>query len=136
MIITLEKHIYDCGLWQTSGLPCRHVMPCIARMKCTYEKYIAPYYSTEAYLRCYSNMIHLLPEKYKCPHKQAKEILPQMFKGHPVGSKHLKKDSFISQWLIREDSKHVVNYVELFTIIEDIALLIQPMHIRNRKHVG
>lgn len=91
MIITLEKHIYDCGLWQTSGLPCKHVMLCIARMKCTYEKYISPYYSTEAYLRYYSNMIHLLPEKYKCPHIQAEEILPQMFKDHLAGSKHFKK---------------------------------------------
>lgn len=43
-----------------------------------------------------------------------------------------KRESFISQWLIREDSIHV-NYVELFTIIEDIALLIQSMHIRKQE---
>lgn len=36
-------------------------------------------------------MIHLLPEKYKWPCIQVKEILPQMFKVHPIGSKHLKK---------------------------------------------
>ena len=64
-IVNLDKHTCSCGLWLISGLPCKHAMPCITHIMATYEKYIAPYFLKNAYLRCYFGIIHPLPNKSK-----------------------------------------------------------------------
>ena len=34
-IINLDEHTCKSGLWQISGLPCKHAMPCITHIKGT-----------------------------------------------------------------------------------------------------
>ena len=41
-IVNLDEHTSSCALWQISGLPCKHAMPCIAHIRATYEKYVTP----------------------------------------------------------------------------------------------
>lgn len=76
MLFKVEsKRACDCGLWQINGLSCNHAMPCIAHVRSAYNKFVAPCYLKEAYLKCYSSMIHPLPDKSKWPHVEAEEIL-------------------------------------------------------------
>lgn len=67
-VVNLQVLTCDYGLWQINSLPCSHAMPCIAHVRGTYEKFVAPYYLKEAYLRCCSSMIHLLLDKSKWSH--------------------------------------------------------------------
>lgn len=90
-VINLQKHTCNCGLWQISGLPCSHAMPCIIYMRGTYEKFVAPCYSKQAYLRCYSSMIHLLPNKSKWPRIEVEGILPPKIQRPPNKTKTCKR---------------------------------------------
>lgn len=64
-VVNSEDHTCDSGLWQISGLPCSHTMPCIGHLRATYEAYIAHCFTKEAYLKYYSGIIHPLPDKFK-----------------------------------------------------------------------
>lgn len=44
-VINLQKHTCDYGLWQISGLPYSHAMPCIVYIRDTYKKFVALCYS-------------------------------------------------------------------------------------------
>lgn len=74
-IVNLDEHTCSCGLWQISSLPCKRAMPCIAHIRATYEKSIAPCFLKDAYLRYYAGIIHLLPDKSKWAHVETDEIL-------------------------------------------------------------
>ena len=41
-VIPASEYTCSCGQWQISGVPCKHAMPCIAHIRATYEKYVAP----------------------------------------------------------------------------------------------
>ena len=58
-------------------------MPCIAHIRATYEKYVAPCLLKDAYLRCYAGIIHPLPDKSKWPQVEADEILPPIGRRPP-----------------------------------------------------
>ena len=90
-IVNLDKYTCSCGLWQISGLPCKHAMPCITHIMTTYEKYIAPYFLKNAYLMCYFGIIHPLPNKSKWPHVKADKILPLIVQRPPGMPKTCKK---------------------------------------------
>ena len=58
-------------------------MPCIAHIRATYEKSIAPCFLKDAYLKCYAGIIHLLSEKSKWAHVETDEILPPIVQRPP-----------------------------------------------------
>ena len=66
-------------------------MPCIAHVRRTYDNFVAPCYSKETYLICYSSMIHHLPDKSKWPHVEADKILPQKVQKPPGRPKTCRK---------------------------------------------
>lgn len=41
-VINLQEHTCDCRLWQISGVCYSHAMPCIAHVRDTYDKFVAP----------------------------------------------------------------------------------------------
>ena len=78
-VVNLDEHTCDYRLWQISGLPCSHAMPCIAHLRATYEPYIALCFAKETYLKCYLGIIHPLSDKSKWPHIEANEIFASKY---------------------------------------------------------
>ncbi|TXG56738.1 hypothetical protein EZV62_018051 [Acer yangbiense] len=66
-VVKLNKRTCDCGIWDVSGLPCKHAMACITKKRDDVEEYVHHYLKKLAYLRTYlrtyANAIHALLEK-------------------------------------------------------------------------
>ncbi|KAK2638316.1 hypothetical protein Ddye_026111 [Dipteronia dyeriana] len=57
-IINLITRSCDCGLWEVSGIPCKHAMAVITAKRLSAEDYIDAYLTKAAYLKNYSYVIH------------------------------------------------------------------------------
>ncbi|KAK2635309.1 hypothetical protein Ddye_030101 [Dipteronia dyeriana] len=62
-IVNLETQSYDCGLWELSGLPCKHVMVVITTTRKNPSNFVHPYLTKDAYLRTYNHVIYLISDQ-------------------------------------------------------------------------
>ncbi|XP_050249295.1 uncharacterized protein LOC126696648 [Quercus robur] len=63
--IELTKKIHyscPCGVWEISGLPCKHVAKCITYKRADIQDYCDPFYSMSIYIRAYSQILHSMPD--------------------------------------------------------------------------
>lgn len=51
-LVNLEDHMYDCGLWQISGMLCSYVMPYIAHLRAIYKPYVSYCLTKDAFILC------------------------------------------------------------------------------------
>ena len=47
-----------CGVWEISGLPCKHVAKCITYKRADIQDYCDPFYSMSIYIQAYSQILH------------------------------------------------------------------------------
>ena len=59
-IVNLETQSCDYGLWELSGLPCKHAIVVITTRKNPLD-FVHPYLTKDAYLRTYNHVIHPIP---------------------------------------------------------------------------
>ncbi|KAK3217938.1 hypothetical protein Dsin_011908 [Dipteronia sinensis] len=93
-IMKLNSHYCECGLWQISGLPCKHVVVCVNTWRKDLNDYVHPYLKKEAYLRTYSFMIHPISNESTWPEVEVdNEVQP------PVKKKDfLEGLSLLEEW--------------------------------------
>lgn len=75
-VVDLAKKICGCGAYQISGIPCKHVMPCIAIRHERSADYVDPRLTVRAYIDTYSESIKPLPDKKIWPIIEGPEIEP------------------------------------------------------------
>ncbi|KAI9194723.1 hypothetical protein LWI28_008666 [Acer negundo] len=75
-IVNLITRSCDCGLWEVSGIPCKHAMAVITAKRLSAEDYVDAYLTKAAYLRTYSYVIHPIPSQSQWPEVQHPEVLP------------------------------------------------------------
>lgn len=92
-------------------------MPCTAHIRVIYEKYVTLYFLNDAYLRCYSSIIHLLPNKSKWPHVEADEILSPIVQRPPSRPKTCRRSGLMNHQHVEEGSLYVVHIVKVLVII-------------------
>ncbi|KAI9156325.1 hypothetical protein LWI28_004375 [Acer negundo] len=76
LVVKLDKHTCDCGLWVISGIPCKHAMACITKTRDNVENYMDDYLKKAAYPKTYSNKIHAIPDENLWPEDQFETVLP------------------------------------------------------------
>ncbi|KAL5821320.1 hypothetical protein ACOSQ3_023202 [Xanthoceras sorbifolium] len=57
-IVNLRTWSCDYGLWDLSGVPCKHAMAVITRMRLNCKDFVHKYLTTESYLKTYNYAIH------------------------------------------------------------------------------
>ncbi|TXG57639.1 hypothetical protein EZV62_015468 [Acer yangbiense] len=83
-IVKLNSQQCECGLWQVSGLPCKHVVACINAWRRDLNDYVHNYLKNEACLKTYSFMIHPIPTESTWPDVEANDnVLPLVKKRLP-----------------------------------------------------
>ncbi|KAK2638173.1 hypothetical protein Ddye_025968 [Dipteronia dyeriana] len=98
-IVNLITHNCDCGLWEVSGIPCKHAMAIITAKRLSSKDYVEAYLTKFAYLRTYSYVIHPIqfqpqwlevqhPESYLPRRKGSLASLKKMKRGHEEPPKH------------------------------------------------
>ncbi|TXG61100.1 hypothetical protein EZV62_012463 [Acer yangbiense] len=90
-IVNLLTQSYDCGLWELSGIPCKHALAIIAVKRSHGEDFMHQYLTKEAYLKTYKNVIHPIPDEAHWPHIQHNKVLPPMQKRMPGRLKKIRK---------------------------------------------
>ncbi|KAH7548595.1 hypothetical protein JRO89_XS14G0176700 [Xanthoceras sorbifolium] len=75
-VIHLDKKTYECGLWVISGVPCKHAIACISKIRVDVENYVHDYLKKPAYLRTYSHYIHAIPDESLWPEVESETVLP------------------------------------------------------------
>ncbi|KAK9177079.1 hypothetical protein WN944_029100 [Citrus x changshan-huyou] len=60
-IVNMQNKTCDCGVYQICGIPCKHIIPCIALRHEDAADYVDKKLTVEAYLATYANIIHPLP---------------------------------------------------------------------------
>ncbi|TXG51428.1 hypothetical protein EZV62_023952 [Acer yangbiense] len=78
--VKLNEQNCDCGEWQVSGIPCKHVMCCINTWGMNVMNFIDPRLKKEAFLRTYSHMIHPIPDEIAWPEVEGTTIMPPIKK--------------------------------------------------------
>ncbi|KAI9181848.1 hypothetical protein LWI28_019263 [Acer negundo] len=53
----------DCGLWEISGIPCKHAMAVIIGRRMNSNDFVHKYLTTEAYIKTYSYVIYPIPDE-------------------------------------------------------------------------
>ncbi|TXG65182.1 hypothetical protein EZV62_006457 [Acer yangbiense] len=83
-IVKLNSQQCECGLWQVSGLPCKHVVACINAWRKDLNDCVHNYLKKEAYLKTYSFMIHPIPAESTWPDVEVDDnVLPPVKKRLP-----------------------------------------------------
>ncbi|TXG50735.1 hypothetical protein EZV62_023259 [Acer yangbiense] len=90
-IVNLETQSCDCGLWELSGLPCKHAMAVITTTRKNPSDFVHPYLTKDAYLRTYNHVIHPIPDQEQWPHIEHNTVLPPMKKRKPGRPKKNRK---------------------------------------------
>ncbi|KAL5808181.1 hypothetical protein ACOSQ3_028875 [Xanthoceras sorbifolium] len=75
-IVKLDKRICDCGLWEVSRIPCKHRFAVITAKRLHVEDYIDDYLTRDAYIKTYSNVIHLVSSDDQWPKSMHGKVLP------------------------------------------------------------
>ncbi|KAL5757505.1 hypothetical protein ACOSP7_020116 [Xanthoceras sorbifolium] len=81
-VVDLEKQSCDCGLWEVTGIPCKHAMAVITTKRLNSHDYVHKYLTKEYYLKTYSHAITPIPDQ-SMPKKNRKM-------GTDEGPKHKK----------------------------------------------
>ncbi|KAK3225584.1 hypothetical protein Dsin_005446 [Dipteronia sinensis] len=79
-IVDFRTWSCDCGLWEISGIPCKHAMAVITGRRMNNNDFVHKYLTTEAYLKTYSYVIYPIPDKTQWPQVQHVEVLPPIEK--------------------------------------------------------
>ncbi|KAK3184793.1 hypothetical protein Dsin_032079 [Dipteronia sinensis] len=82
-IVNLDSKRCDYGLWELSGIPCKHTLAVLTSTRQQVENFIHPYLLKGAYIRTYNNIIHLIPDQSPWPNIQANLVLPPEKKRKP-----------------------------------------------------
>ena len=56
--VNLQTKKCPCGVWEISGLPCKHVAKCITYKRADIQDYCDPFYSISIYIQAYSQILH------------------------------------------------------------------------------
>ncbi|XP_024957371.2 uncharacterized protein LOC107177619 [Citrus sinensis] len=62
-MVNMQNKTCDCGVYQICGIPCKHIIPCIALRHEDAADYVDKKLTVEAYLATYANIIHPLPDQ-------------------------------------------------------------------------
>ncbi|KAL5784528.1 hypothetical protein ACOSQ2_006920 [Xanthoceras sorbifolium] len=66
-VVDLEKQSCDCGLWEVTGIPCKHAMAVITTKRLNSHDYVHKYLTKEYYLKTYSHAITPIPDQSLWP---------------------------------------------------------------------
>ncbi|TXG51874.1 hypothetical protein EZV62_021043 [Acer yangbiense] len=77
-VVKLDDQTCQCEIWAVSGIPCKHAMACITRMRQNVEDYVHEYLKKPAYLKTYSNAIHAIPDESLWPEVEHGTVLPPL----------------------------------------------------------
>ncbi|KAJ4974525.1 hypothetical protein NE237_007699 [Protea cynaroides] len=61
-VVNLNNKTCDCGVWECSGIPCKHAASALIFKRQNLEDYCDKYYTMERYMQAYGEMIHPLPD--------------------------------------------------------------------------
>ncbi|KAL5850686.1 hypothetical protein ACOSQ4_008699 [Xanthoceras sorbifolium] len=75
-IVKLDKNSCDCGLWEVSGIPCKHALAMIIGKRLHVEDYVDQYLTRDAYVRTYSHVIHPIPSEDQWPESTEGVVMP------------------------------------------------------------
>ncbi|KAL5802461.1 hypothetical protein ACOSQ4_030766 [Xanthoceras sorbifolium] len=90
-IVNLRTFTCDCGLWELSGLPCKHAMAVITGMRLNCKDFVHKYLTAESYLKTYNYAIHPVPDESKWPEVEFQKVLPPVEKSMPGRPKKNRK---------------------------------------------
>ncbi|KAH9723843.1 SWIM-type domain-containing protein [Citrus sinensis] len=79
-IVNMQNKTCDCGVYQICGIPCKHIIPCIALRHEDAADYVDKKLTVEAYLATYANIIHPLPYQSTWAVVEGLKILPPYVK--------------------------------------------------------
>ncbi|KAI9165979.1 hypothetical protein LWI28_024035 [Acer negundo] len=82
-IVNLDSKRCDYGLWELSGILCKHALAVLTSTRQQAENFIYPYLLNDAYIKTYNNIIHPIPDQSLWPNIQANPILPPEKKRKP-----------------------------------------------------
>ncbi|KAK1578685.1 hypothetical protein Q3G72_032335 [Acer saccharum] len=83
----------DEGLWQVSGIPCKHAMAMITTKRLNSHDFVHKYLNKEYYLKTYSHVINPIPKETLWPKIEHIKVLPLMKKKMPRRPKKNRKRS-------------------------------------------
>ncbi|WOL00940.1 hypothetical protein Cni_G09653 [Canna indica] len=79
-VVNLSNQSCSCRSWDLCGIPCKHVISCIAWMKDGPDKYVSDFYKREAYLKTYEHFMEPLRGKEAWPNVEGPHVLPPVVK--------------------------------------------------------
>ncbi|KAL5738252.1 hypothetical protein ACOSP7_031013 [Xanthoceras sorbifolium] len=90
-IVKLDKNSCDCGLWEVSGIPCKHALAVIIGKRLHVEDYVVQYLTRDAYVRTYSHVIHPIPSEDQWPESTEGVVMPPQKRRLPGRPKKSRK---------------------------------------------
>ncbi|KAK3219493.1 hypothetical protein Dsin_013463 [Dipteronia sinensis] len=90
-IVDFQTWSCDCGLWEISGIHCKHAMAVITGRRMNSNDFVHKYLTTEAYIKTYSYVIYHIPDETQWPQVQHVEVLPPIEKKLPGRPKKNRK---------------------------------------------
>ncbi|KAL5779074.1 hypothetical protein ACOSQ2_009811 [Xanthoceras sorbifolium] len=90
-IVKLDKNSCDCGLWEVSGIPCKHALAVIIGKRLHVEDYVDQYLTRDAYVRTYSHVIHPIPSEDQWPESTEGVVMPPQKRRLPGRPKKSRK---------------------------------------------
>ncbi|XP_057250284.1 uncharacterized protein LOC125496971 [Beta vulgaris subsp. vulgaris] len=78
--IKLENGTCGCGVWQGTGIPCKHVLRVIFDQRREPNDFVSPYFKGTSYKLTYAEHIHPMPDSTQWPSFQLPQIEPPPFK--------------------------------------------------------
>ncbi|KAL2925270.1 5'-3' exoribonuclease 2 [Bienertia sinuspersici] len=93
--IRLDRLVCACGVWQITGIPCKHAIRVIYNEKLEPKDFVSLYYKSIAYKATYSAHIHAMPDSSQWPSYDLPKIKPPPLKrglGRPATVRKRGKD--------------------------------------------
>ncbi|KAF7820809.1 uncharacterized protein G2W53_026264 [Senna tora] len=94
-VVDLNSRTCTCKCWDLTGIPCRHGVAAVYKMRRTLEEYVDLYYSTSTFLNAYSTTIGPVPGEEYWPPTNCNQILPPEYKtasGRPKKARKRAED--------------------------------------------
>lgn len=96
-IVSMYNKTCDYGVYQICGVPCKHVMPCIAQRHEDDDDYVDKRLTVETSLATYANIIHLLLNHIIWPTVECLKILPPYVKARVGRPKIMRRREPVEQ---------------------------------------
>ncbi|KAH9686718.1 SWIM-type domain-containing protein [Citrus sinensis] len=90
-MVNMQNKTCDCGVYQICGIPCKHIIPCIALRHEDAADYVDKKLTVEAYLATYANIIHPLPDQSTWAVVEGLKVLPPYVKARVGRPKIVRK---------------------------------------------